>query len=310
MHTIVVTTALLPKAFTDTLQQFGEVRLAHSYQGELWAGVTIVLTTVMDAMHAEQIAQLPDSVQLIANIGVGTDNIDLTAAAARGIQVSNTPVVTEDTADLAMGLLLDTCRRMSAGERYLRADQWMVAQGKLGSRVHSKKLGIVGFGDIGQALARRAKGFNMEIFYWGPRRKPEAETTYAATYIESLEELVASVDIVSLNCPLTEQTQHIVDAPLLEKFQAHSVLINTGRGPLIDEQALIAALQAGKLAAAGLDVFENEPEVPAALKAMDNVVLTPHIGSATAECRGDMVRRAAGNIAQYVKDGTLIDRVA
>lgn len=310
MHTILVTTALLPRAFTDSLQQFGEVRLAHDYSGELWSGVTIVLATVMDALQAEQIAAMPESVQLIANIGVGTDNIDLAAAAARGIAVSNTPVVTEDTADLAMALLLDSCRRLSAGERFLRADQWLQAQGKLGVRVHSKKLGIVGFGDIGQALARRARGFNMEIFYWGPRRKEAAEQALGATYIDSLEALVGAVDMVSLNCPLTAETHHLVDAALLEKFPAHSVLINTGRGPLIDEQALVAALQAGKLAAAGLDVFEREPEVTAALKSMDNVVLTPHIGSATAECRGDMVRRAAGNIAQFVQQGTLIDKVA
>lgn len=309
MHIIVVTTALLPAAFTDSLKQLGEVRLAHDYQGELWADATIALTTVMDSMHGEQIAALPDSVKLIANIGVGTDNIDLDAAKARGIQVSNTPVVTEDTADLTMALLLDTCRRVSAGERYVRADQWLQAQGKLGIRVHGKKLGIVGFGDIGQALARRAAGFNMEIIYWGPRRKPEAEQALGASYCETLEELLASVDIVSLNCPLTPATHHLLDAAMLAKLQPHAVLINTGRGPLIDEAALIAALQAGQLAAAGLDVFEHEPEVPAALKAMDNVVVTPHIGSATAECRGDMVRRAAANMMAFVQNGELLDRV-
>ncbi len=309
MHTIVVTTALLPAAFTDSLKQLGEVRLAHDYQGELWTGATIALTTVMDAMQADQIGALPDSVKLIANIGVGTDNIDLDAAKARGIQVSNTPVVTEDTADLAMALLLDTCRRLSAGERYLRAGQWLQAQGKLGSRVHGKKLGIVGFGDIGQALARRAAGFNIQIVYWGPRRKPEAEQALGASYCETLEELMASVDIVSLNCPLTADTHHLIDAAMLAKLQPHAVLINTGRGPLIDETALIAALQAGQLAAAGLDVFEHEPTVPEALIAMDNVVLTPHIGSATAECRGDMVRRAAANMAAFVQGGELLDRV-
>lgn len=309
MHIIVVTTALLPAAFTDSLKQLGEVRLAHDCQGELWADATIALTTVMDSMHGEQIAALPDSVKLIANIGVGTDNIDLDAAKARGIQVSNTPVVTEDTADLTMALLLDTCRRVSAGERYVRADQWLQAQGKLGTRVHGKKLGIVGFGDIGQALARRAAGFNMEIIYWGPRRKPEAEQALGASYCETLEELLASVDIVSLNCPLTPATHHLLDAAMLAKLQPHAVLINTGRGPLIDEAALIAALQAGQLAAAGLDVFEHEPEVPAALRAMDNVVVTPHIGSATAECRADMVRRAAANMMAFVQNGELLDRV-
>lgn len=268
-----------------------------------------LLTTAIDRVDAAMIAALPRSVGLIANLGVGTDNIDLAAAWARGIRVSNTPVVAEDTADLAFALILAACRQVVSGDRYLRAGKW--EQGlppAPETRVHGARLGLVGFGAIGQAVARRAAGFRMAISYWACGPKPEG-AGLNAVHVASLDQLVAQSDIVSLHLPLTTETRHLFDAERLARFRPGAVLINTGRGALIDEAALVAALEAGTIAAAGLDVFEREPRVHPGLLAIDRVVLTPHIGSATNACRQDMAARALANLIAFIETGEPLDRV-
>ncbi len=301
----------LPSAMIDALKQFGQVRVLTAEEGIGNASIDegqVLVSTALDPVHPALIERLPATLGLIANIGVGTDNIDLAAARDRGITVSNTPVVTEDTADLTLALMLATCRRLSASERHLRDDNWAAGAAQLGQRVHGKRLGIIGFGAIGQAVARRARGFDMSILYHGPNPKPEAEAELGAQYCSTLEQLLAESDIISLNCALTEQTHHLLDAETLAKLKPGAVVINTGRGPLIDEAALVDALRSGQVGAAGLDVFEFEPEITPALREFDNVTLLPHIGSATGECRMDMARRVCANIGQFLSQGKPIDR--
>jgi glyoxylate reductase len=265
-----------------------------------WASV--IITTPYDPVDAAFIEKLPESITLIAGIGVGTDHIDVAAASARGILVTNTPVVTEDTADLAFALLLATSRRLFANESFLRNGQWSRATpiGALGMSVHGKTLGIVGFGAIGQAVARRARGFGMRILYHGPRPKPEAAKRLRATYSESLQELLERSDFVSLHCPLATDTRHLINTRRLAQMKSSGILINTGRGLLVNESELIQALAGGVIAAAGLDVFEDEPNVPAELMQLENVTMLPHIGTATAECRSDMVATCLDNIAAFI----------
>ncbi len=310
--TVIVLARELPGAFVELLGQYGEVRVAES--GSPSAGVfkdaRIYVSTSVDAVDAATIAGLPSSVGLIANVGVGIDHIDLDAARARGITVSNTPGVAEDTADLAMALLLAACRRTSAAERLLRDDNWALAQSLLGQRVHGKTLGIIGFGAIGQALARRAAGFDMSILYHGPNRKTDSEQVIGAEYRESVAALLAESDIVSLHCPLKPATRHLINAETLQQMKPGAVLVNTGRGALVDENALAVALSNGQLAAAGLDVFEFEPRVTPALLGLNNVALLPHIGSATGECRIEMALRAAANIEAFLAGGKALDSCA
>lgn len=277
----------------------------------VFKGASVYCSTVLDAVQADFINQLPDTVGLIANIGVGFDNIDLKAAKAKGIMVSNTPVVTEDTADLAFGLILSTCRRMTENERFLRSGDWDFDNpiGLLGTAVHGKTLGIIGLGAIGQAVARRAKGFNMDILYHGPNQKPEAEAELGAIYCETLKDMLAQADIVSLHCQLRDETRGIMNATTMAAMKKGSTLINTGRGPLVKEADLVEALTSGHLGAAGLDVFEFEPKVTEALLGFKNVTLLPHIGSATVDCRMEMGGRALVNALQFIKDGTIRDRV-
>jgi glyoxylate reductase len=280
-----------------------------SAEGALPEGTLALLQSAMHPLSAAALDAAPESLGLIANLGVGYDNIDLQAAARRGIAVSNTPVVTEDTADLAFGLLLAAARRLSICERLLRDNAWGAAQGQLGVRVHGKTLGIVGFGAIGQAVARRARGFGMTILYHGPRRKPSEEAQLHATFCPDLDTLLRQSDFVSLHCPLSDASRHLINAQTLALLKPSAILVNTGRGPLIDEAALVDALAAGSLAGAGLDVFEFEPEVNEGLKAFDNVTLLPHIGSATGECRRDMAMRGIANIEAFIRDGKPLDSV-
>lgn len=305
---ILVTARPLPPPMMDALARLGEVRVfdtdnaAASLDGAVaWIG------TAMDPAPADLIAAFPSSLGLIANIGVGIDNVDLAAAAAKGIQVSNTPVVTEDTADLTMALMLATLRRLGECERALREGDWAKGATLLGRRVHGTTLGIVGFGAIGQAVARRARGFGMQLIYHGPRRKPDAEVDTGAAYRATLEELLAQADVVSLNCPLSDATRHIINADSLTHMKSGAILINTGRGPLVHEEALVSALQSGRLGGAGLDVFEFEPQVTPALMSLDNVVLLPHIGSATGECRADMAARMLANLQGFLDSGQVLD---
>lgn len=304
---IILVIRQLPAPMMAALQQFGEVRLLDPAAAEIPPGKLLV-STALDPVPAALIERLPASLGLIANIGVGYDNIDLAAATQRGIAVSNTPVVTEDTADLVFALLLATCRRLSASESHLRGGNWAAGAAQLGQRVHGKRLGIVGLGAIGQAVARRARGFNMPILYHGPSPKPEAAASLDARFCPTLEELLREADIVSLNCALTAQTRHLINAETLALLKPGAVLINAGRGPLVDENALVEALRAGHLGGAGLDVFEFEPQVTPALLAFDNVTLLPHIGSATGECRMDMARRVCANIGQFLQHGAPLDR--
>ncbi len=285
-----------------------------TYEGDpaVFDGAQVLISTAVDPVRAELIAQMPDSVRLIANIGVGFDNIDLEAAKARGIAVTNTPVVTEDTADLTFTLLLAACRQLSVNERFLRAGQWSTTQpmAAMGTRVHGQTLGIIGFGEIGQAVARRARGFNMTVLYHGPRAKAEAAEAVGAEYCADLDQLLAQSDIVSLHCPLTEQTRGLMDSAALAKMKAGAVLINTGRGDLVEDAALIDALRSGHLAAAGLDVFQGEPDFHPDYLTLNNVTLTPHIGSATAACRQQMGATALANVIAFYQGQPLPSRVA
>lgn len=305
---VILLSRQLPEMFTNALGQVGEVRIAGENPDEtVLEGATIYLAAGVDPVPAELIQRFPLGLGLIANIATGTDNIDLKAAAKRGVAVSNTPVVAEDTADLAMALILATCRKLSFCERALRLGEWELGAAKLGSRVHGKTLGVVGMGAIGQAVAKRAAGFDMNILYHGPNRKPHVEAELGLQYRASLRELLAESDIVSLNCPLTEASLHLLDAEALGQMKRGAILINTGRGPLIDEDALVEALERGQLGGAGLDVFEFEPEVTPQLLGFDNVTLVPHIGSGTVECRTDMALRAFANIQNFLTEGRPID---
>lgn len=309
METIVATTRPLPLPEMHIAGR--QVRFVHAEGGVVPAGAVALLSTAVDPVDAALIESFPDSVGLIANLGVGYDNIDLEAAAARSLEVSNTPVVTDDTADLAFALILAACRRVGEGERFLRAGRWREAGAPppLGKRVHGATLGIIGFGAIGQAVARRASGFGMKVLYHNRSRKPAEANALGARYCADLAELLAASDIVSIHAPLTSETRHLIDVGALAACKPGAVLVNTARGPLVDEDALVAALQSGHIAAAGLDVFSEEPQVPAALLALEQVVLTPHIGSATAQCRTDMVQRGIANIASFLETGTVRDPV-
>lgn len=310
IHPVIGLARPLPSGFMQGLQSFGEVWVAQAGHTPP-ATLRIWVSSALDPVNAELIDSLPASLGLIANIGVGYDNIDLQAARKRGIAVSNTPVVTEDTADLAWALLLSACRRLSASERFLREGRWAEGDSPpLGQRVHGRTLGIVGLGSIGQAVARRASGFGMRLMYHAPRRKPALEQALGISYCSTLEQLLERSDILSLHCPLNQHTRHLLNAERLALMKPGSVLINTGRGALIDEQALVDALRHGRPAAAGLDVFEHEPQLTAGLAALANVTLLPHIGSATGECRQDMALRLLANIRHFLANGAPLDRVS
>ncbi|NQW01858.1 MAG: D-glycerate dehydrogenase [Rhodospirillales bacterium] len=273
----------------------------------------VLVPTVTDRIDAGILAQAGDKLRLIANYGAGVDHIDLATARQRGISVTNTPdVLTEDTADMTMALILAVPRRLSEGERSLRAGNWpgWSPTWMLGHRIYGKRLGIIGMGRIGQAVARRAKGFGLSIHYHNRKRLHEdIENDLEATYWESLDQMLARMDIISVNCPHTPATFHLLSARRLKLLQPHAVLVNTARGEVIDENALTRILKAGDIAGAGLDVFENEPAVNPKLLAMENVVLLPHMGSATFEGRIDMGEKVLVNIKTFCDGHTPPDRV-
>ena len=268
------------------------------------ADADVLVPTVVDRIDEAVIAAAAPRLKLIANFGVGTEHIDLPAARARGILVSNTPgVLNEDTADTAMALILWTPRRFGEGERTVRDGTWAgwTPGGLLGHRVNGKKLGIIGLGRIGMAVARRAKGFGLEIHYTNRGRLPapaEAEAG-GAIYHADVDDMLRTVDILSINCPASPSTHHLLDARRLALLQSHAYLVNTARGEIVDEDALADALEAGTIAGAGLDVFEHEPAVSPRLRAMPNVVLLPHMGSATIEGRRAMGERVITNIRAW-----------
>ena len=261
-------------------------------------GAVGVLSNVTEKMDAEFMDAAGGQLKVIANMAVGYDNVDVEAAGERGIVVTNTPgVLDETTADTAFMLLLAAARRLGESERVLRAGGWHWWGPKLfvGVDVWGKKLGIVGLGRIGQAVARRGKGFGMEILYHNRSRKEEAENELDARHV-GLDELLETADFVSVHTPLNEETRHLIGAEELEKMKATAVLVNTSRGPVVDEGALADALANGRIFAAGLDVYEKEPKVHPKLLELENVVLAPHIGSGSDETRNKMAVLAAENV--------------
>lgn len=273
----------------------------------------VFVPTVSDVIDADIIAAAAPDMKLIANFGAGTDHIDVAAAHARGIIVTNTPgVLTEDTADLNMALILAVPRRLVEGDRVTRAGDFTgwTPTSMLGHRVRGKKLGIVGMGRIGQAVARRARAFGLEVHYHNRSPLPgPISLELKATYWDDLGAMLETVDIVSINCPRTPQTYHMINAEMLARMSPDSYIVNTSRGDVIDEAALADALAAGTIGGAGLDVYEHEPKIHAKLMDLPNVILAPHIGSATHESRREMGEKVLINIRAMIDGHRVPDRV-
>jgi glyoxylate reductase len=291
----------LPEPALELLRAAGEVwvsphdrPLERAELERAVAGADAVLTLLHDRVDGELLDAAGAQLRIVANVAVGYDNVDLAAARQRGVAITNTPgVLTDATADLAFALILAVTRRLGEGERFVRSgrawswDMFFL----LGSGLAGKTLGVVGLGAIGRATARRAEAFGMEIVYSGPRPVPGQ----TARHVE-LEELLETADVVTLHCPLTPATRHLLSAERLARMKPTAYLINTARGPIVDELALVEALRGGAIAGAGLDVFENEPQVQPGLLELENVVLLPHLGSATVETRTAMAVLAARNV--------------
>jgi glyoxylate reductase len=321
---LVIVTRRLPEGVETRMRELFQTQLnvddrpmTQAELVEALRSADVLVPTVTDRIDDAMLAQAGPRLKLIANFGNGVDNIDVDAAAKRGIAVTNTPnVLTEDTADMTMALILSVPRRLAEGARILREGQewsgwsptWM-----LGSRIWGKRLGIVGMGRIGTAVARRARAFGLAIHYHN--RHPVAGQTaeeLEATYWDSLDQMLARVDIVSVNCPATPATYHLLSRRRLQLMRRGAVIVNTARGSIIDEAALIELLQAGVLSGAGLDVFEHEPAVNPQLKKLaetGRVVLLPHMGSATLEGRIDMGEKVIINIRTWMDGHKPPDRV-
>ena len=273
----------------------------------------VLVPTVTDRIDASVLGQAGEKLKLVANFGNGVDNIDVATALQRGITVTNTPgVLTEDTADMTMALILAVSRRLVEGERLARSGDWSgwSPTSMLGHRIWGKRLGIVGMGRIGSAVARRARGFGLSVHYHNRRRVHETvERELEATYWESLDQMLARMDIISVNCPHTPATFHLLSARRLALLPPHSLIVNTSRGEVVDEQALTRLLRERKIAGAGLDVFEHEPAINPKLRQLENVVLLPHMGSATIEGRIDMGEKVIINIKTFVDGHKPPDRV-
>jgi lactate dehydrogenase-like 2-hydroxyacid dehydrogenase len=271
-------------------------------------GITALVTSANFGCSAELINALPD-LKAICSWGVGYETLDIEAAHKRGIQVSNTPdVLTDCVADLTWGLMLAAARRIAFGDRFVRNGQWGQVHGSipLGSRVSGKKLGIVGLGRIGQAIAKRGTGFDMDVRYHSRRQRDDVSYTYEP----SLVELAKWADFLVVATVGGAATYHLISREVLEALGPKGTVINIARGPVIDEEALIEALNSGKLGSAALDVFEHEPTVPEALKANDNIVLLPHIGSATQETRREMENLMISNLESFLATGEVITPVS
>ncbi|WGM32392.1 D-glycerate dehydrogenase [Brevundimonas sp. NIBR11] len=273
----------------------------------------VLAPTITDEIDANLIAKAGDQLKMIANFGAGVDHIDIDAAVARGIIVTNTPgVLTEDTADLAMSLILAVSRRLVEGANIVQSGdfQGWTPTWMCGRKLWGKRLGIVGMGRIGQALARRARAFGMQVHYHN--RKPVSERIaeeLGATYWDDLDQMLARMDVISLNCPATRETHHLLSAERLARLQPHAILINTARGELIDEAALAEVVGRRGIAGVGLDVYENEPAIHPGLMGHANVVLLPHLGSATLEARQDMGDRVILNVMTFQNGHRPPDRV-
>ena len=317
---LVIVTRKLPDAIETRMMELFDVRLnlddepfSRARMVEAVQAADVLVPTVTDRIDAGILEQASDKLRLIASFGTGVDHIDVAAARARGMTVTNTPgVLTEDTADMTMALILAVPRRLVAGERLMRAGQWRgwSPTSMLGNRIHGKRLGIVGMGRIGQAVARRARGFGLSIHYHN--RRPvhaEIEAELEATYWDNLDQMLARMDIISINCPHTPATYHLISPRRLALIQPHAFIVNTSRGEVIDENALVHVLQNRDLAGAGLDVFEHEPQVNPKLLELENVVLMPHMGSATIEGRIDMGEKVIINIRAFMDQHAPPDRV-
>lgn len=263
----------------------------------------VLVPTVTDRIDGEMISQAGENLGLIANFGAGTEHIDLDAAARAKIMVTNTPgVFTDDTADLTMAGIIGVPRRIREGVQLIRSGEWTgwAPTAMLGRKLGGKTLGIVGMGRIGQAVAHRARAFGLEIAYHNRKRLPEAiERMFAASWVEDLDDLVAQADILTLHCPATPGNHHLIDERRLSLMKQGASLINTARGDLVDQEALIAALESGHLAGAGLDVYPDEPNVDERLIRHPNVMTLPHIGSATREGREDSGHKVIANIRMW-----------
>ena len=317
---LVIVTRRLPESVEARMGELFDVRLnADDHpmsEAELKAAVAeadILVPTVTDRISAAVIDAAGPNLKMIANFGVGVDHIDLKAAAAKGLKVTNTPsVLTDDTADITLILLLNAMRRTAEGERLLRAGKWpgWSPTWHLGRAMKGKRLGIVGMGRIGRAVAERARAFGMEIHYHNRSRLPEAtEAALGATYWADLDAMLKDMDAISINCPRTPETVNLLSRERIATLKENAVVVNTARGGVIDEDALAAALAEGRIAGAGLDVYDNEPNVNPRLLALENVVLAPHMGSSTLEARTAMGQKVVINIKTFVDGHTPPDSV-
>jgi glyoxylate reductase len=320
---LVVLTRKLPDVIETRMRELFDARLnvddKPMSQEDLIAAVRsadVLVPTVTDRIDAAIIEQAGSQLKLIANFGNGVDNIDVAAAAKRGITVTNTPgVLTQDTADMTMALILAVARRIVEGAEVIPRGRWSgwSPTWMLGTRITGKRLGIVGMGRIGQALAYRARAFGLQIHYHNRRHVAAAiEEELEATYWESLDQMLARMDIVSVNCPHTPATFHLLSARRLQQLRPQAILVNTARGEIIDETALIEMLEAGELAGAGLDVFEHEPAINERLLRLaeaGKVTLLPHMGSATREGRVDMGEKVLINVKMFMDGHRPPDRV-
>ena len=309
-HLSVVVTRRLPEVVETRLKELFDVQLREEDTpmtteelADAMGRADVLVSTITDQIDAKLLARAGDKLKLIANYGAGVDNIDVATARQRGIHGSNTPgVMTEDTADMVMALILAVTRRMAEGMRLAQSGDWSgwSPTAMLGGRLRGRRLGILGMGRIGQAVARRAAAFGMQVHYHNRRRlRPEIEEELSATYWDSLDQMVARMDVISVNCPSTPSTFHLMNARRLKLLKSDAVIVNTSRGEVIDENALTRMLRAGDIAGAGLDVYERGTEINPRLRELDNVVLLPHMGSATREGRVEMGEKVIINIKTF-----------
>ena len=307
---VIVTRRLPPNVEARMAELFdasfnvGDQPMSRTELARAMAQCDVLVPCISDQIDATLIAAAPDRLQLLASFGSGVDHIDLAAARAKGIIVTNTPgVLTEDTADMTMALILSVPRRLAEGEKLVRSGEWRgwSPSGMLGHRIGGRTLGIIGMGRIGRAVARRARAFGLTIAYHNRHRLPfEVEQELEAEWVGDVDGLLAACDIVSIHCPLNGDTRGLIDARRIALMRPDAYLINTSRAEITDEAALIAALDEGRIAGAGLDVYTHEPAVDPRLFALSNVVLLPHMGSATFEGRDATGARVIANIRSWV----------
>jgi gluconate 2-dehydrogenase len=310
MRKILITRAVFPEIIAELGKRF---EVEHNDDDRSWPPEELVqhlqgkvgaMATVMDKFDEPILAQCPD-LKVVANIAVGYNNIDVPACTKRGIRVTNTPTVLNDTtADLAWALLMAAARRVAEGDAHVRAGEWQVAfavQSFLGQDIHHATLGIIGMGRIGQVVARRAQGFDMRVLYHDARRLPQEDEARLCVSWAERDALLAQSDFVVVMVPYSAQTHHLIGAAEIAKMKPTAVLVNTARGGIVDDAALVEALKAKRIAAAGIDVFEGEPKVHPGYLGLRNVVMTPHIGSASHATRLNMCRTAAANLTAVLE---------